>query len=76
MDYIYIKFSSQTQGEKARSVLKKHGVDSRLRRNPNPNHKEGCNFALFVSGDIFKAFDLISENNIQTMGIERFGDGK
>ena len=64
MNYIYIKFSSQTQGEKARSVLKKNGIGSRLRRNPNPNHKEGCNFALFVFGDIFKAFDIISENSL------------
>ncbi len=76
MNYIYIKFSNQTQGEKARSVLKKRGISSRLRRNPNPNHREGCNFALFVSGDIFRAFDIISENHIQNMGIERYGDGR
>lgn len=76
MNYIYIKFSNQTMGEKARALLKRHGVASRLKRNPNPNHKEGCNFALFVSGDIFAAFDLITQNHIQTMGIERFGDGR
>lgn len=76
VNYIYIKFSNQTQGEKAHFVLKRHRIASRLKRNPNPNHKEGCNYALFVDGDIFKAFEIISENHIQNMGIERYGDGR
>lgn len=76
MNYIYIKFSNQTQGERARFLLKRHGIGSNLRRNPNPNHKEGCNYALFVMGDIFRAFEIISENHIQNMGIERYGDGR
>ena len=76
MNYIYIKFSNQTQGEKARFTLKRRGIASSLRRNPNPNHKEGCNYALFVNGDIFRAFEIISENHIQNMGIERYGDGR
>ena len=48
MTLTYIKFESQTYGEKAKQLLLKHKIKSHLRRNPNPNRKEGCNFALFV----------------------------
>lgn len=70
---IYIKFASQTHGEKAVSLLKRNGFRVRLRKNPNPNHKEGCNYAVFVDGNINEAYELILSNNIQNLGIERFG---
>ena len=50
----YIKFANQTYAQKAASLLNKRSIKTRIRRNPNPNHKEGCNYALFVSGDIFE----------------------
>lgn len=70
----YIKFANQTFAQKAASLLNKRGFKTRIRRNPNPNHKEGCNYALFVSGDIFEAYDIISENYIPTFGVEHLGD--
>ncbi|MCI6772244.1 MAG: DUF3343 domain-containing protein [Oscillospiraceae bacterium] len=70
----YIKFANQTFAQKAASLLNKRGFKTRIRRNPNPNHKEGCNYALFVSGDIFEAYDIISENFIPTFGVEHLGD--
>ena len=72
MTYTYIKFESQTGGEKARQLLLSKGISSSLRRNPNPNRKEGCNFALFVKGDVYKAFDILSKNNIRNLGVETF----
>ena len=74
MTYTYIKFESQTLGEKARVLLNKQGIKSRLKRNPNPNHKEGCNFALYADGDIWKAYDIIMEHQIKNLGVESFRD--
>ena len=74
MFYTYIKFASQTYGEKAKSLLKSYGINSSLKRNPNPNHMEGCNFALFVKGDVYNSFDIISENHIPNLGVESFRD--
>ncbi len=72
MTHTYIKFESQTLGEKARVILNKHGIKSRLKRNPNPNHKEGCNFALYVYGDIWSAYDIVSQHHIKNLGVESF----
>ena len=70
----YIKFANQTFAQKAASLLNKRGFKTRIRRNPNPNHMEGCNYALYVSGDIFEAYDIISENFIPNFGVEHLGD--
>lgn len=60
----------------ARNVLLAEGIRSNIRRNPNPNRKEGCNFALFVSGNIDRAYQIITSRKIDNLGIERFGDGR
>ncbi len=72
MTYTYIKFESQTQGEKARSLLMKSNIKSHLRRNPNPDRKQGCNFALFVDGNIWKAYEIISVGGISSSGVETY----
>ena len=72
MTLTYIKFESQTYGEKAKQLLLKHKIKSHLRRNPNPNRKEGCNFALFVDGSIWTAYDIINEHHIKNLGVESF----
>ncbi len=73
---IYIKFANQTYGEKAAVLLKHHKIKSVLKRNPNPNHKEGCNFALFCEGNIYTAFEIINSNAIPNLGVESFGGVK
>ncbi len=72
MSYTYIKFESQTQAEKAKLLLLKKNISSHIRRNPNPNHRQGCNFALFVDGNIWFAFDIIASNNISNLGVESY----
>ncbi len=72
MNYTYIKFESQTYGEKAVDVLSRHKIKSNLRRNPNPNHKQGCNFALFVQGNIWEAHEIIRKNGIKNLGVESY----
>lgn len=72
MHYTYIKFENQTYGEKAVSLLAGKGIKASLRRNPNPNHKQGCNFALFVKGNIWDAYDIITKNHIKNLGVESY----
>lgn len=72
MTHTYIKFETQTLARKASSILARHSIKSRLRRNPNPNHKEGCNFALYTDEDIWKAYDIIMEHHIKNLGVESF----
>lgn len=72
MTYTYIKFESQTQGEKARSLLMKNNIKSHLRRNPNPDRKLGCNYALFVDGNIWKAYEIITKGEIKSSGVETY----
>ncbi len=74
MTHTYIKFESQTLGEKAKALLSKQGYKSRLKRNPNPNHKEGCNFALYVDGNVWQAYDIIMKSRINNLGVESFRD--
>ena len=74
MTHTYIKFESQTLGRKAVSVLNSKGIKSKLKRNPNPNHKEGCNFALYVYSDIWQAYDIIMQHHIKNLGVESFRD--
>ncbi len=72
MTLTYIKFDSQTKAEKAKQLLLKNGIKSHLRRNPNPNRKEGCNFALFIDSGVWKAHDIITKNGIVTLGVESY----
>ena len=76
MNTEYIKFSTQTAGEQARRLLQRNGIASTLRRNPNPNHKEGCSYALFVRGNIKQALRLIESANISHLGAESYRDGR
>ena len=72
MLYTYIKFENQTQGEKAVRLLASREIKSSLRRNPNPDRRQGCNFALFVNGDVYGAFDILTKNGIRNLGVESF----
>ena len=74
MTHTYIKFETQTLARKASSILARHSIKSRLRRNPNPNHKEGCNFALFVYSDIWEAYEIITKHHIKNLGVESYRD--
>ena len=72
MTYTYIKFESQTQGEKAKSLLIKNNIKSHLRRNHNPDRKQGCNFALFVDEKKRKAYEIITVGGISSSGVETY----
>ena len=72
----YIKFSTQTAGEQARRLLQRNGINCILRRNPKPDHKEGCSYALFVRGSTKQAVRLIANAHISHLGMESLRDGR
>ncbi len=72
MTHTYIKFESQTLGEKAKRLLSDRGIKATLKRNPNPNRKEGCNFALFIQGNVWQAYDIIMRSEIRNLGVESY----
>lgn len=70
----YIKFQTQTQAEKAASVLRQKGFTLRVRRNPSPNKREGCTFAVFVAESPFKALEILESYGINGGIIENSGE--
>ena len=74
MTYTYIKFDNQTMGEKARKILSDNHIRAYLKRNPNPDHKQGCNYALFCDGSIWTAHAIIEKHSIRNLGVEFYRD--
>ena len=74
MTQTYIKFENRTNGEKAVALLKKHSINARLKRNPNPDRRQGCNYALFCPSGIWEAYEIIEKNHIRNRGVESSRD--
>ena len=69
MNADYIRFATQTGGEKARRLLLSHGIQCTLRRNVKPNKAEGCSYAMYVHGNIQTALRLIEQARLPHLGI-------
>ena len=54
-----IIFSTQTLASRAQQLLRSNGIAAVLRRNTNPDPKEGCSFALYVRTDPAEARRLL-----------------
>ncbi len=70
MQTSFIKFTTQTGAQQASRLLNAQGIRNSVKRNPNPNHKEGCSYALFTDGDVMKALRLIEAAGIRHNGTE------
>lgn len=70
---IYIKFGTQTAAIKAGEMLKRQGVSASVKRNPKPDRIYGCNFAVFVNGDIERALKILDAAGIGYIGTDSFG---
>ena len=66
----YMKFSTATTGAAAQQLLRSNGIVSALKRNPKPDHREGCTFALYVRGDIRSAERLVRRAGIPLLGVD------
>ena len=55
----YLKMDSLTAAQSAKRLLQKHGIRAAVRRDPQPDRKRGCGFALFLSGGSDRAAELL-----------------
>ena len=70
---LYIKFSNQTSAIKAGEILRRNGISASVKRNPKPDRLQGCNFAVFINGDMNEALRIIDTAGIGYIGTDSFG---
>ena len=72
MENNLIMFNSVTLAMRAREILGKNNVFSRLIRTPLNLKNRSCGYSLFVKSDFEKAMDILSMNGIAYIGIAAF----
>ncbi|MBQ5347629.1 MAG: DUF3343 domain-containing protein [Ruminococcus sp.] len=68
-----IKLSSVTQAMKAKDILKKHGIHSKVHRIPAKKGQGSCSYGLLINKRLNEAVNILSENNIKVFG-RAFGE--
>ncbi len=63
-----IKLSSVTQAMKARDILKKHGIFSKVYRIPAVKGQGACSYGVLIKNRLSEAVDILRENNIRIIG--------
>ncbi len=64
-----ILFPSMTAVLKAREVLRRRGINSRVIRTPANLRRRSCGYSLLVKRGFDEAVSLIKNENIKTVGI-------
>ena len=64
-----ILFPSMTAVLKAREVLRRRGINSRVIRTPANLRRRSCGYSLLVMRGFDEAISLIKNENIKTVGI-------
>ena len=64
-----ILFPSMTAVLKAREVLRRRGINSRVIRTPANLRRRSCGYSLLVKRGFDEAVILIKNENIKTVGI-------
>ena len=64
-----ILFPSMTAVLKAREVLRRRGINSRVIRTPANLRRRSCGYSLLVTRGFDEAVSLIKNENIKTVGI-------
>ena len=64
-----ILFPSMTAVLKAREVLRRRGINSRVIRTPANLRRRSCGYSLLVNRGFDEAVSLIKNENIKTVGI-------
>ena len=60
----YLRMDSVTAAQSAKRLLQTHGIASSVRRDPYPDRRRGCSFALFLSGDGERAAQLLQSHGL------------
>ena len=68
MENNLIMFNSVTLAMRAREILGKNNVFSRLIRTPLNLKNRSCGYSLFVKSDFAKAIEILSRNGIVYIG--------
>lgn len=58
-----IRFHTQAAAQHAQQALGLAGISSRLRRDPEPDHRIGCGFALYVA-DAARAKNVLRKHGL------------
>ncbi len=67
--FYYIKIGSITNVQRARVILKRHGIKSTVERIDNPGPGDGCGYMLKISENNKEAADLLKNNGISILGV-------
>ena len=68
-----VKLASVTEAMRARDILKKRGIDSKIARIPSQNGRGSCGYGLNIKTELSKATEILSESGIKFDG-QALGD--
>lgn len=60
-----------TYAIRGRDVLRKNGIISSVERNSSGLGRLGCGYGIVVRGDIDKAVDILTQNNIKIIEVNK-----
>lgn len=58
----YFRFESLTAAQGAKRLLQSRGISAAIRRDPRPDRKTGCAFAVYFSGSAQTARKLLQSH--------------
>ena len=70
MNKAIVRFTSVTYAMKAKNIVESNGGKVTVKRNSKPMAKEGCGYALLISGNIDKMINLFDLNRVKYIGYE------
>ena len=63
-----IRLSSMTLAMRARDILKKHGIKSKVTRIQPSRGRGSCSYGLKIDNRLYEAVDILRNNNIKVSG--------
>ncbi|MEE3427657.1 MAG: DUF3343 domain-containing protein [Ruminococcus sp.] len=63
-----IRLSSVTSAMRAKDILKKHGIYSKVQRIPAKRGQGSCSYGILLKNNIEKAVDILNDYNIKFLG--------
>lgn len=71
MEKVFFKVSSITNAQRGQKILASYGIPSQIQRIQNPRSGDGCGYTILVSSSASKAQQLLIENGIRIVGVEK-----
>lgn len=64
----FIKLSSTTEAMRAKNILRKYGIFSKVKKTTAGNSTSGCSFGIVISENNDKAIKILKEHGITPFG--------